>query len=68
MSFITGIDSQTIDTLYDERGVAEADRHLNHNDVDSWKEQHKFFAIMGKDRKEHLAKEKALLDEEIANL
>ena len=66
MSFITGIDSQTIDTLYEERGEAECDKVLG--DAVTWKEQSKFFAIMGQDRKEYLDKERALLEEEIARL
>ena len=62
----TAITSQEIDTLYEARGEADCDKSLG--DAVTWKEQAKFFAIMGKDRKEYLAKQRELLNEELERL
>ena len=69
----TAVTSQEIDTLYENRGEVDADgtnwdSSSNYHDAISWKEQGKFNAIMGQERREYLDKQKALLTEELERL
>ena len=61
------VTSQEIDTLYEKRGEVDADGGNYYASI-SWKDQGKFNAIMGQERREYLDKQKALLAEELERL